>query len=43
LEVDGNILVPMPFVLRCEDGVTTIDPPAGLREALLPSAKDDGE
>ena len=43
LEIDNSLLVPMPFVLNCEGGVTTIDPPAGLRDALMPSAKDDGE
>jgi 16S rRNA processing protein RimM len=43
LEIDDTLLVPMPFVLSCEDGVTTIDPPAGLREALMPSTPDDSE
>lgn len=32
LEIDGSILVPMPFVVSCTDEVTTIDPPDGLRE-----------
>lgn len=35
LEIDGLLLVPMPFVKSHVDGVTTIDPPKGLREALL--------
>ena len=39
LEIDGRLLVPMPFVKSYADGVTTIDPPDGLREALL--ASDD--
>ena len=43
LEVDNSLLVPMPFVVSCTDGITTINPPDGLREALMPSAKDDGE
>ena len=30
LELDDGSLVPIPFVVSCEDGVTTIDPPAGL-------------
>ncbi|MFM1790277.1 MAG: ribosome maturation factor RimM [Actinomycetota bacterium] len=30
LELDNGALVPMPFVLSCADGVTTIDPPEGL-------------
>ena len=34
LEVEGGVLVPMPFVVSCSDGTTVIDPPAGLREAL---------
>ena len=37
LEIDGHLLVPMPFVKSHVDGVTTIDPPEGLREALLSS------
>ena len=42
LEIDGHLLVPMPFVMSHADGTTTIDPPAGLREALL-SGDGDGE
>lgn len=30
LELDSGHLVPMPFVVSCEGGVTTIDPPDGL-------------
>ena len=30
LELDNGALVPMPFVLSCVDGITTIDPPEGL-------------
>jgi 16S rRNA processing protein RimM len=30
LELDSGHLVPMPFVVGCVDGVTTIDPPDGL-------------
>ena len=30
LELADGSLVPMPFVLSCRDGVTTIDPPEGL-------------
>jgi len=30
LELDSGHLVPMPFVVSCDDGVTTIDPPDGL-------------
>ena len=40
LEVDGRLLVPMPFVKSHAEGITTIDPPDGLREALL---ANDGE
>ncbi|CAB4607877.1 unannotated protein [freshwater metagenome] len=43
LEISTGVLVPMPFVLTCENGVTTIDPPQGLREALLSDASDDQE
>lgn len=32
LELDSGALVPSIFVLSCVDGVTTIDPPAGLFE-----------
>lgn len=35
LEIDDAILVPMPFVLSCDGHTTVIDPPEGLREALL--------
>lgn len=35
LELESGVLIPMPFVLSCESGVTVIDPPEGLREALL--------
>jgi 16S rRNA processing protein RimM len=35
LEIEGGILVPMPFVLSCDGKVTIIEPPDGLREALL--------
>lgn len=34
VEIDDSVLVPMPFVVSCADGITIIDPPAGLREAL---------
>ena len=34
LEIEGGLLVPMPFVVSCADGTTVIDPPEGLREAL---------
>ena len=34
LEIEGGVLVPMPFVVSCSDGTTVIDPPEGLREAL---------
>ena len=34
LEIEGGILVPMPFVVSCSNGTTVINPPAGLREAL---------
>jgi 16S rRNA processing protein RimM len=30
LELDSGALVPVTFVVSCADGVTTIDPPAGL-------------
>ena len=30
LELDNGALVPMPFVLSCVGGITTIDPPEGL-------------
>lgn len=34
LEIDNNVLVPMPFVRSCDGKTTVIDPPVGLREAL---------
>ena len=30
LELEDGSLVPVPFVVSCRDGVTTIDPPPGL-------------
>lgn len=30
LETDADVLVPVPFVVRQEDGVVVVDPPAGL-------------
>ena len=30
LELEDGALVPVTFVVSCADGVTTIDPPAGL-------------
>lgn len=35
LEIEGGILVPMPFVHSCDGVTTVIHPPDGLREALL--------
>ena len=35
LEVDDSILVPMPFVVSCDGKTTVVNPPEGLREALL--------
>ena len=35
LELESGVLIPMPFVLSCSEGITVIDPPEGLREALL--------
>lgn len=35
LEVNGSILVPMPFVVSCDGKTTLIDPPEGLSEVLL--------
>lgn len=32
LELDGGALVPVTFVVSCESGVVTIDPPDGLFE-----------
>ena len=43
LELDSGVLVPMPFVMSWADGVTTIDPPEGLREALLADIADDDD
>jgi len=40
LELESGVLIPMPFVLSCDEGITVIDPPAGLREALLSSDSD---
>jgi 16S rRNA processing protein RimM len=41
LELSNGLLIPMPFVVSCENGITTIDPPEGLREALLTSENPD--
>ena len=30
LETDGGVLVPVPFVVSFDDGLVTVDPPAGL-------------
>lgn len=30
LETDADVLVPVPFVVRQDDGVVVVDPPAGL-------------
>jgi 16S rRNA processing protein RimM len=43
LELESGVLIPMPFVLSCDEGITVIDPPAGLREALLSSDSDAAE
>jgi 16S rRNA processing protein RimM len=45
LELESGVLVPMPFVKSWANGVTTIDPPEGLREALLADIEDghDGD
>lgn len=32
LETDTDVLVPIPFVVRREDGLVVVDPPAGLLE-----------
>lgn len=40
LELESGVLIPMPFVLSCDEGITVIDPPAGLREALLSDDSD---
>ena len=34
LEIEGGLLVPIPFVESCDGVTTVINPPAGLREAL---------
>jgi 16S rRNA processing protein RimM len=38
LELDNGALVPMPFVVGYENGVTTINPPPGLFEDIDPTA-----
>lgn len=43
LELDSGVLVPMPFVMSWANGVTTIDPPEGLREALLADIAEDSD
>lgn len=43
LELESGVLIPMPFVLSCDEGLTVIDPPAGLREALLSDDSDAAE
>ncbi|MTA54031.1 MAG: 16S rRNA processing protein RimM [Actinobacteria bacterium] len=43
LELESGVLIPMPFVLSCDEGITVIDPPAGLREALLSDDSDVAE
>jgi 16S rRNA processing protein RimM len=43
LELESGVLIPMPFVLSCDEGITVIDPPAGLREALLSDDSDAAE
>jgi 16S rRNA processing protein RimM len=43
LELESGVLIPMPFVLSCDEGITVIDPPAGLREALLSDDSDASE
>lgn len=43
LELESGVLIPMPFVLSCDEGLTVIDPPAGLREALLSDDSDVAE
>ena len=35
LEIEGGLLVPIPFVHSCDGVTTVIHPPDGLREALL--------
>jgi 16S rRNA processing protein RimM len=43
LELESGVLIPMPFVLSCDEGITVIDPPDGLREALLSDDSDAAE
>jgi 16S rRNA processing protein RimM len=43
LELESGVLIPMPVVLSCDEGITVIDPPAGLREALLSDDSDAAE
>jgi 16S rRNA processing protein RimM len=43
LELESGVLIPMPFVLSYDEGITVIDPPAGLREALLSDDSDAAE
>ena len=43
MELESGVLIPMPFVLSCDEGITVIDPPAGLREALLSDDSDAAE
>ena len=43
LELESGVLIPMPFVLSCDEGITVIDPPAGLRGALLSDDSDAAE
>lgn len=35
LEIEGGLLVPVPFVESCDGLTTVINPPEGLREALV--------
>lgn len=35
LEIEGGLLVPVPFVESCDGTTTVIRPPEGLREALV--------
>lgn len=35
LEIEGGLLVPIPFVESCDGVTTVINPPEGLREALI--------
>jgi 16S rRNA processing protein RimM len=41
LELSNGLLIPTPFVVSCENRVITINPPEGLREALLASQDSD--